>query len=181
MGSISNEIFCKTLRASKDVYATDAVYTSKLVLQDSNHIFNLNARYFNSVLNSQGNLTVGTEYDLGAAITAASGETIAGIPAEYGFLYQFPGAAPLAAGASVELHLKDARAFGGFFDAGFSPQPAQNIWITEGSVALWYEIRITCEVSSATQTKITFKNTGAADYIGAIRFCMTQKPAAYTN
>ena len=70
MGSISNEIFCKTLRASKDVYATDAVYTSKLVLQDSNHIFNLNARYFNSVLNSQGNLTVGTEYDLGAAITA---------------------------------------------------------------------------------------------------------------
>ena len=36
MGSISNDIFCKILRASDKVYATNEVITQKLTLTDPN-------------------------------------------------------------------------------------------------------------------------------------------------
>ena len=57
MGSISNDIFCKILRASDKVYATEAVYTKKLVLEEGDKQYNFNTKYYNSVLDSSVHLT----------------------------------------------------------------------------------------------------------------------------
>ncbi len=177
MGSISNDIFCKILRASDKVYATEEVITKKLTLaDDAGREYDFNTKYYNSTRNSGENLTAGTEYDLGNVMTLAG---VPGIPRQYEFYYEFTAPDPLTAGGSKDFYFKDDRSAGGIVDAGFNH--AQTVWITNGTDAKWYEIQITINADSATQAHITFTNTGAADYTGAIRFTMTQTPVRQTT
>ena len=179
MGSISNDIFCKILRASDKVYATEAVYTKKLVLEEGDKQYNFNTKYYNSVLDSSVHLTQPTAYLLGNAMTLAGGD-LTGIPRQYQFLYDFPGGNPLTAGGTIQLWLDDQRPLGGFVDSGFSPH-AQTIYITNGSASKWFEIKVSITVPSSTQANITFTNTGAADYTGNILFCLEQTPVRQTT
>ena len=179
MGSISNDIFCNILRASDKVYATNEVITQKLTLTDPNgKLYDFNQKYYNSVLNSQVHLTAGTAYDLGAVMTVAG---VPGIPRQYEFLYEFTSPAPITSGGgTIELHLEDTRLTAGFIDSGFQPH-AQTIWITNGSADKWFELQVDITLSSATKAKITFTNTGAADYTGYINFTLTQTPVRQTT
>tara|TARA_R110000787_G_scaffold5752_6_gene20664 strand:- start:1695 stop:2234 length:540 start_codon:yes stop_codon:yes gene_type:complete len=179
MGSISNDIFCKILRASDKVYATNEVITQKLTLADpAGRLYDFNQKYYNSVLNSQVHLTTGTAYGLGNVMEIAG---VSGIPRQYEFLYEFASPAPiLASGGTIELHLEDTRLTAGFVDSGFSPH-AQTIWITNGSADKWFELKAEISLSSATKAKITFTNTGGADYTGYINFSLTQTPVSQTT
>lgn len=178
MGSISNDIFCKILRASDKVYATNEVITQKLTLQDgAGRLFDFNTKYYNSVLNSQVHLTAGTAYGLGNVMEIAGVE---GIPRQYEFKYEFASPAPITAGGTIELHLTDTRLTAGFVDSGFQPH-AQTIWITHGSASNWYEIKAEITLTDATKAKITFTNTGASDYTGYINFTLTQTPVRQTT
>ena len=105
---------------------------------------------------------------------------VPGIPRQYEFLYEFASPAPITAGGTIELHLEDVRPSAGFVDSGFSPH-AQTIWITNGASAKWYELKAEISLSSATKAKITFTNTGGADYTGFINFTLTQTPVRQTT
>ena len=180
MGSISNDIFCKILRASDKVYATEAVYTKKLVLEEGDKQYNFNTKYYNNTLSSSGNLTQPTAYQLGSAMTL-SGANLTGIPREYEFRYFFSAGDPLtASGGTKSLWLDDVRPQGGFVDPVETPA-AQTIWITNGSDDKWFEIKISIAVPSGTQAHITFTNTGTVDYTGDINFSLTQTPVNVTN
>lgn len=179
MGSISNDIFCKILRASDKVYATNEVITQKLTLQDgAGRLFDFNTKYYNSLLTSQVHLTPGTAYGLGNVMEIAGVE---GIPRQYEFKYEFASPAPITSGGgTIELHLEDTRLTAGFVDSGFQPH-AQTIWITDGSADKWFEIKAEIALSSASKAKITFTNTGGADYTGFINFTLTQTPVRQTT
>ena len=178
MGSISNDIFCKILRASDKVYATNEVITQKLTLTDPNgKLFDFNQKYFNGVLTSQSHLTTGTAYGLGNVMEIAG---VPGIPRQYEFNYEFATPAPITAGGgTIELHLEDTRLSAGFIDSGFSPR-AQTIWIIDGTADKWFEIRAEISLSSSSKAKIQFTNTGSADYTGYITFVLTQTPVRIT-